>query len=116
MPLKFIKVGITARSDIVDAEQILKSILRTVQSCGAKTYLDRKRCKSSVFKNQPKFSSCREIDLLIVIGGDGTILRTVREMDDLNVPLLTINRGTVGFLAEMSLHEAKEMIPGFLIV
>lgn len=38
-------------------------------------------------------------DLLIVFGGDGTILRAVREIKGLKAPLLGVNLGTLGFLA-----------------
>lgn len=54
------------------------------------------------------------IDLLVVIGGDGTILRSVRELEDLDVPLLTINRGDLGFLTELKLTELEKELPGLL--
>jgi NAD+ kinase len=115
VPLRYHRIGITARSDIADAERTLRRIFRTILDCGAIPLLDGKRCKIPAFKKQAKFLSCHDLDLLIVLGGDGTILRTIREMDNHHIPILSINRGTIGFLAEMSLHEAEKMIPKFLI-
>ena len=53
-------------------------------------------------------------DLLISIGGDGTILRSVRELKNFDVPVLGILSGTVGFLSELKLSEAETLIPSFL--
>lgn len=89
--------------------------MHIVSRAGATVLLDEKRCKNKpAFRGSKTFKKCKEVDLLIVLGGDGTILRTVREMDDLTIPILSINRGTIGFLAEMNLHESESLIPKFL--
>lgn len=67
-----------------------------------------------VLKKKKTFRTFRDFDLLLVLGGDGTILRSVREVDDFSVPILSVNRGTVGFLSELTLAEAPDMIPYFL--
>jgi NAD+ kinase len=45
-------------------------------------------------------------DLAIVIGGDGTFLRSARLFADTNTPLFGINRGRLGFLTEFSPEES----------
>lgn len=47
----------------------------------------------------------RSCDILISLGGDGTILRLARTVADLGTPILGINLGKLGFLAEVSLDE-----------
>jgi len=47
-----------------------------------------------------------EADLLVVLGGDGTILRAASLLNDKAVPVLGINLGRVGFMAEISPQEA----------
>lgn len=46
-----------------------------------------------------------QCDLAIVIGGDGTLLNAARSLVDYDVPLLGVNLGRLGFLADISSHE-----------
>lgn len=49
-----------------------------------------------------------EADLAMVLGGDGTFLSQSRLMVDRNIPLLGVNFGKVGFLAEFEIEDVKE--------
>lgn len=55
-----------------------------------------------------------ETSLIIVAGGDGTILRIVRHIARFNIPLLGINMGRVGFMAELNVGETIEKLPSYL--
>lgn len=112
--LAFQTVGITARSDIEHRDTVIEHIARVVQSAGADILIDGNRCDIPSLHACRTFTSSKDVDLLLVIGGDGTILRTVRELQPLSAPILSINRGTVGFLAELSLRECESIIPLFL--
>lgn len=46
-----------------------------------------------------------QVDLVISLGGDGTLLTAARAMADLNTPLLGINLGRLGFLADVSFED-----------
>ncbi|MCK5271566.1 MAG: NAD(+)/NADH kinase [Sedimentisphaerales bacterium] len=50
-----------------------------------------------------------EIDFIIVIGGDGTILSTIRALGANQVPVIGVNMGKLGFLAEFSLQQFQEL-------
>jgi len=45
------------------------------------------------------------VDLIVVFGGDGTILRTARLVRDRDVPIVGINLGVFGYLTEVNLDE-----------
>lgn len=53
-----------------------------------------------------------ECDLVVCLGGDGTILRAARLVADLGRPVLGINLGQLGFLAGFSPAEAQEGLAG----
>lgn len=46
-------------------------------------------------------------DLFIVLGGDGTVMRTARRFGHMGIPFLTINMGRVGFMSELELDELE---------
>lgn len=51
----------------------------------------------------------QETECILVVGGDGTLLRAARNMADRNIPLMGINTGHVGYLCEL---EEKNAIQG----
>ncbi len=55
-----------------------------------------------------------DLDLLITLGGDGTILRAARLTARYSVPILGLNLGRVGFLAEMEPEDWQEKLPQVL--
>jgi NAD+ kinase len=50
-----------------------------------------------------------ESDLIVVFGGDGTILRAVRELKGTQAPFLGVNLGRLGFLATIQPEQFKEI-------
>jgi len=53
-------------------------------------------------------------DLVLVMGGDGTILSVARDAAISGVPLLAVNFGRVGFLTELEPHEVEKQLPLYL--
>ena len=47
----------------------------------------------------------RQVDLLMVFGGDGTMLRVARETAGCRTPLIGINAGALGFLTDVQAHQ-----------
>jgi len=56
-------------------------------------------CKAEILK---------ECDFAIVFGGDGSIISTARNVSKANVPVIGVNVGKLGFLAEFSVSELKD--------
>lgn len=49
-----------------------------------------------------------DTDAILVLGGDGTMLRAAGDTFGTNIPLLGVNLGTVGYLAEVDMADLKE--------
>jgi NAD+ kinase len=61
--------------------------------------------------NQSEDLSQHAADVALVLGGDGAILRAARQMCRRQVPVLGINLGKLGFLADLSTDEVRAAIP-----
>lgn len=73
--------------------------------------------KFEVFSNQPQLISGTKplaqiegLDLVIVLGGDGTILRAAEIVRGFEIPIIGINLGNVGFMAEIAQPTADEIV------
>ena len=60
------------------------------------------------------FTNPKEVEVVIVLGGDGTILRAAELVRGENVPILGINMGNVGFLAEIITPTTKQIVEAVL--
>jgi NAD+ kinase len=56
----------------------------------------------------------RQSDLAIIIGGDGTLLSSARELVDAGIPLLGVNLGRLGFLVDISPDDMLQMVGSVL--
>ncbi len=63
--------------------------------------------EAEILKNE---EFLKEKDFVIVLGGDGTILRIASVASKVQVPLLSVNLGHLGFLTELELDEIEEGI------
>lgn len=66
--------------------------------------------KRVAFLSVPEKRLPSECDIIISLGGDGTILRTANLVGKAETPILGINIGKLGFLAEVSQNEVSECL------
>jgi len=107
----FNRIGLVAR---VASDQVRESLLTVEQfllSKGVEIVVEQVSAAALGGDNRA-ISSLEEMgtscDLLIAVGGDGNILSTARVMAPFGVPILGINRGKLGFLADVSPDEIDE--------
>ncbi|RLF22484.1 MAG: hypothetical protein DRN15_08980 [Thermoprotei archaeon] len=101
-------IGLIAKIGDSSALRLLRSIIRHLSKHGLKVVVDadlKEHIQERVIFQEVK--DFENIDLLMSIGGDGTLLRAIHEVPKVDkVLLLGINVGTVGFLNEVTV--AKE--------
>lgn len=95
----------------------LQLILDELQRYGVRLHLDEDFCHILQDEYNLRIANCQvldnqdaKIDFAISLGGDGTFLRAARRMSGLDVPILGINLGRLGFLTNMDVHEAVPLL------
>lgn len=58
---------------------------------------------------------CKKVDILISIGGDGTLLSVVRRSFSYDIPVLGIHMGTLGFLTDIVFDELPEFLDDMML-
>ena len=105
-PSEINSVALVANSQL---DRFGKSILKKVD-----TFLQKKNVKllyqkhaATILKNKPASSTfiMEKADLVITFGGDGTLIKLARNTSYKNIPVFSINLGTVGFLTEIQKTE-----------
>jgi NAD+ kinase len=100
------KIAVMAHPDIEGALNIAQDVSRFLEEQGAET-------RSGSLYDEPFRQALREeaFDLLVALGGDGTMLRAGHLCAPVDVPLLGINIGHFGFLAELNRKNWREILP-----
>ena len=62
----------------------------------------------------PDMPDAKDTDLIITVGGDGTIIRAARLTVPNGIPILGINMGRLGFMTELEADEALDRVPQYL--
>ena len=91
-----------------------KGIINSLFEKGLTVFVDREEL---VFDNKSKLVSqddFKEIELMVVLGGDGTILTYARKYSKYNLPIMGINLGRIGALAVAELSDYSSYIDKFL--
>jgi NAD+ kinase len=104
--MKIKKVGIVANVEKENIAEFAAALKKWLEDRKIKVSLEANIAaavgKSGGFKMEDLAS---HVDLIAVLGGDGTMLRTARYVAHRNVPIVGINMGTFGYLTEVNLNE-----------
>jgi NAD+ kinase len=97
--LEITTVGIISKPNIAEAAEIVPGLLEWLRKRKIRVRYDE---QTAHYAASSTFYSREEVpegaDLLIVLGGDGTLLSAARVAADRNVPLFAVNMGHLGFL------------------
>lgn len=100
-------VGIISRPRRADVAAVAPGLLGWLAKRGLKTFCDSETAEcipsSCMVKAREEIAAVSE--LLIVLGGDGTLLAAARLLGDRKVPILPVNLGGLGFLTSVTLDD-----------
>jgi NAD+ kinase len=105
------RVGLVAKPDAPAAREAASRLIQWLRTRGLAVTVEKETadllpagCVSAVSKSDLPAHA----DLIVVLGGDGTLLSMARAVGDLGIPILGVNLGGLGFLTATTL---EEMIP-----
>ena len=114
-----IKVGVYGQYYTEEAISYIEILLNTLAEKDIEVFIEEKFYDLIKVNNFPKkeyltFNSYKDLDasfdVMFTVGGDGTFLRAVTYVRDLNIPVLGINIGRLGFLATVQKENISEAI------
>ncbi|CAI8343412.1 MAG: NAD kinase [Polaribacter sejongensis] len=113
------KAAIYGQSYAISSEKEIKSLLKVLEENKIDFYIENKfytlllkyKVLEDTYKSFISFNDLdSSFDIMFTIGGDGTFLRSATHIRDLDIPILGINTGRLGFLAIVNKDAIEESI------
>lgn len=100
-------IGIISRPRRVDISTIVPPLIQWLAARNIRASFDQETATSlkEATGGKTRAELAAESDLLLVLGGDGTLLAAAREAAPHGIPILPINLGSLGFLTSFTLEE-----------
>lgn len=112
------RFGITGNINKEQVCIILEQVAKLFEKRDIEFYIDdsfKPRVDKSLSKKCAKFPDIlKKSDFIISLGGDGTFLYTARKIGNKEIPILGINAGNLGFMAEFSVKDLSELLKDIL--
>jgi NAD+ kinase len=102
------RIGLVGNSEKVSFARTVQNAARLIRAAGRQVFSEPSTSQLAGIKATvcPDIATLsRAVDLLLVFGGDGTMLRAARQVSDSHTPILGINIGGLGFLTGVSSTE-----------
>ena len=102
------KVGILYQPKSQDATDLAQHLSDVIEKLGASTWI------CSAWEEDIARDCVEGTDLIVCLGGDGTILRAARIVNPFSIPIASVNLGRVGFMTDLSAEDALKYVPAFI--
>src|SRR5690606_11995897 len=122
MTTQFNVIGLIGHLNNERAIYSIKRLIRFLQHRGVAVVLESQT--ADLITDETIIKAARDVatmeslgtvcDLVIVVGGDGSLLRGARALADFQVPILGVNRGRLGFLTDITPEEIESKVAEIL--
>jgi len=104
------KVGIVLRPSSPSLKDLFFQIKQTFESYGVEVLLESVSASSIELIGHDFDDLSRDCDILVTVGGDGTLISAVRKSHNFDIPVLGVHAGKLGFLADIDPSECQDFI------
>lgn len=104
------KIGVIAKKGEPRAVRAVKDLMHRLRGKDFRFFVDSEAAHHLGVKGYAREDIPSRSDIIMVFGGDGTLLNAARLVGDLGVPILGINLGTLGFITEIGREEMHREI------
>lgn len=101
-------LGITVNAEKKRAREAVELVCRAAAVNGFAVVVDEATASLAPADVKVVSSLADKADMVIALGGDGTILRVVRELNGADRPVMGVNIGSLGFLTSISLSDIDQ--------
>ncbi|PKL51683.1 MAG: NAD(+) kinase [Nitrospira bacterium HGW-Nitrospira-1] len=108
------KIGIICKPGRKEPQEILKELLPLLRQKGCETFVDADTAAALNINGFSWDEIASLVDLVLVLGGDGTMLKVSRLVAEKGVPILGINLGSLGFITEVNRDEVFSAVDKML--
>jgi NAD+ kinase len=98
-------VGICSKPAADEAKELVPALLEWLRKRGIATRIDENTGEYAGVPGLPREDVPEGCDLIIVLGGDGTLLSAARAIGRREIPLFPVNLGGLGFLTAITIDE-----------
>jgi NAD+ kinase len=101
------RIGIISKPKKTEIREIVPSLTQWLRERNVEVFIDKETASllESAEKSLSRNEMPSQVDLLVVLGGDGTLLAAARALNRKPVPILAVNLGGLGFLTVITREE-----------
>jgi NAD+ kinase len=106
-----IRLGVVGHRGYARLPDLLDLIFRLAPDLGAEVFVEDDL--RDIAAGAESLQAAESVDVLVTLGGDGTLLRGARILGGRQVPIIGVNLGRLGFLTSCGGHEIEEALLRF---
>jgi len=116
----FSRVGLFGRPQTEGLGPSLRRVIDCVRGSGAQLWVESETAQSAGIQAGPDLQLgslaelSQQINLAVILGGDGTLLGIARQLAPLDIPLIGINQGRLGFMTDLDIAQVEAELPAVL--